>query len=573
MTTSYGGTDGAGLEPRPGSRSKRHMIRRCSRSLAVPVALFLAAGCAKEEAEEPLPEQPMLGPGEACDPAIVAAADTPDPEDDRDPRPICAAGLACEPVIDGDTYVCGPRFEVRGRVYDALTSVGIAGALVAALNENGEPVTDVAATDSCGEYALPISIRRNADGSFAETLKWTLVASARDYQPFPDGPRPALPIDLADAVPNPDGPEPVDVGDTDAAGDEAGDDPPMTYTLEVIENAATRVALIPLGAAAQGVSVAGSVGADAAGTLVVAEGAGAPAPYAIADASGAFTLFNVKAGAVTVRGYRQGVELEPAAVAVATEDIADVALAVVSTDVAALATVTGSLGIVNAPGGSVTSVVLVPSSVYNAALERGPVPLGLRDPPPPAAPDVTGSFTLAGVPAGTYKVLVAFENDSLIRDPDPGIAGTQIPEIVVAPGQMLTVDQGFKVTEALAIVAPGKDGPEPVSETPKFTWVSDSSEDGYDIVVYDALGTLIWDTTVPGGGGDITLDYGGPPLVGGMYYQFRVTSWREVQNKQLDISRTEDLRGVFFRGEAPPQPECVADEPEPTTGEVAVTTG
>lgn len=560
----------SGLEPRLGSRSKRHMTRRCSRSLAVPVALLLAAGgCAKEDEEEPLPEQPTLGPGEACDPAIVAAADTPDPEDDKDPRPICAPGLACEPVLDGDGHVCGPRFEVRGRVYDALSSVGIAGALVAALNENGEPVTDVAATDSCGEYALPISVRRNADGSFAETLKWTLIASARDYQPFPDGPRPSLPIDLADAVPNPDGPEPADVGDTD----EAGDDPPMTYTLEVIENAATRVALIPLGAAAQGVSVAGSVGADAAGTLVVAEGAGAPAPYAIADASGAFTLFNVKAGAVTVRGYRQGVELEPAAVAVGTEDIADVALAISSTDVAALATVTGGLGIVNAPGGAVTSVVLVPSSVYNAELERGPVPLGLRDPPPPAAPDVTGAFTLSGVPAGTYKVLVAFENDLLIRDPDPGIAGTQIQEIVVTPGQMLTVDASFKVTEALAIVGPGNDGPEPVTETPTFTWVSDSSEDGYDVVVHDALGNLVWNTTVPGGSGDIEVDYGGPPLVGGMYYQFRVTSWREVQNKQLDISRTEDLRGVFYRGEAPPQPECVPDEAEPTTGEAAVTTG
>ena len=66
----------------------------------------------------------------------------------------------------------------------------------------------------------------------------------------------------------------------------------------MISNAATSVALISLGDAAQGVAVAGTLGADGAGTLVVAEGGPVPAPYAVADASGAFTLFNVPAGSV-----------------------------------------------------------------------------------------------------------------------------------------------------------------------------------------------------------------------------------------------------------------------------------
>ncbi|HEY0135904.1 MAG TPA: hypothetical protein VGB85_17585, partial [Nannocystis sp.] len=520
--------------------------------------------------------QPTLAPGAACDPDRVAAADTPDPEDDKDPQPICAPGLVCDPVVDSDDHVCGAALQIRGRVEDSLTGLGIEAALVAALNENGEPVTDVAATDSCGDYVLPIRVRRNPDGSFAESLKWTLIASARNYQPFPAGPRPALPIDLSEAVPNPDGPEPA-LASKDAEDDA---DPPMTYTVEVIDTAATSVALIPLGAAAQGVSVSGSVGADAAGTLVVAEGGAAPAPYAIADASGAFTLFNVQSGAVEVRGYRQGVELAPAPVTVAAADVVDVDLAIVTVDVAALGTVTGSIGIVNAPGGSMTSVVLVPSSVYNAGLERGPVPLGLRDPPPPATPDVTGQFTLTGVPAGTYKVLVAFENDSLVRDPDEGISGTQIQEITLAAGQMLPVAEGFKVTEALAIVGPGKDGPEAVAATPTLTWVDDSSEDGYDVVVYDALGNLVWETEVAGvsGSDNVELAYAGPALVSGMYYQFRVTSWREVQNKRLNIARTEDLRGVFYTGEAPEQTACVAEDPEPTGGDDtdtggAVTTG
>ncbi len=541
------------------------MTRTLLSHFVTPVALVLVTlGCTKEEPPAP-PEQPTLGPGEACDPAVVAAADTPDPEDDKAPKAICAPGLVCDPAIDSDDHVCGAQLQLRGRVEDALTGVGIEAALVAALNENGEPVTDVASTDSCGDYILPISVRRKPDGTFAESLKWTLIASARDYQQFPEGPRPALPIDLADAVPNPDGPEPP--LETDEAENDT--EPPETYTVEVVDNAATSVALIPLGAAAQGVSVTGSVSADAAGTLVVAEGAGSPAPYAIADASGAYTLFNVKAGAVEVRGYRQGVELAPAPVTVAAVDLTGVDLAILTADVAALGTVTGSLSIVNAPGDSATSVVLVPASVYNAALERGPVPLGLRDPPPPATPDVSGQFTLTGVPAGTYKVLVAFENDLLVRDPDEGISGTQIQEITLTAGQMLPVAEGFKVTEALTIVGPGKDLPEAVEATPTFVWADDSSEDGYDVVVYDALGNLVWETEVPGvsGSDNVELPYGGPALLPGMYYQFRVTSWREVQNKRLNISRTEDLRGVFFTGEAPAQTECVADEPEPTTGD------
>ena len=106
-------------------------------------------------------------------------------------------------------------------------------------------------------------------------------------------------------------------------------------------------------------------------------------------------------------------------------------------------------------------------------------------------------------------------------------------------------------------------------------------QDGYDVVVYDALGTLVWETELAGVSGtdNVELAYAGPALVSGMYYQFRVTSWREVQGKRLYIARTEDLRGVFFTGEAPPQTECVAEEPEPTggdtdpTGSDTVTTG
>lgn len=513
-------------------------------------------GC-KEDPPPPEPEE--LDKGEACDPNAEPTPEGEEPAEDA--PPVCAPGLSCEPV-DGtdDQYVCGTAVEIRGLVTDSVSGEPIEGALVAALDETNAPVTDVVATDSCGHYALKVSVRRTADGELAETPKWTLNVSAQDYLPFPSGIRPALPIDLATAMPDPDPPE-TDDGDTDPTSGE-------TYVSDVIENPATSVALIRLPSGEAGGAIVSGVVADGegvAGTLVVAEGGSGPrAPYGIADASGHYTLFNVPDGETTIRGYRRGVEVEPAVVMANGEAIEDVDLPLVSADLDDLATVDGSLSIVNAPGGSVTSVVLVPVSVYNELLERGPVPVGLRVPQPPEAPNVSGQFGFDGVPSGTYKVLVAFENDLLVRDPDEGIAGTQILEITVDAGAHMDLQDSFKVTEALEVFGPGRDMPEQVDAEPVLTWADDSSEDGYDVVVFNALGDLVWETTVPGvsGSDQVELPYGGPALEVGMYYQFRVTSWRETGGggEQLNISRTEDLRGVFVTGEAEPPAMCEAEE-------------
>jgi hypothetical protein len=511
--------------------------------------------------EDPPPAEPEeLDKGEACDPD---AEPTPPGEEPAEDAPaMCAYGLSCEPV-DGsdDDYVCGATVEIRGLVTDSASGDPIEGALVAALNESSEPVTDVVATDSCGGYVLPVSVRRTADGELAETPKWTLSVSAQDYLPFPAGVRPALPIDSADAVPDPDPPE-TDSGDTDTAGEE--------YVSDVIMNGATSVALIRLPSElAGGAIVSGTVGSEdvvVAGMLVVAEGNPDRAPYGIVDASGHYTLFNVPDGEATIRGYRRGVEVETAVVMANGEAIEDVNLPLVTADTDDLSTVDGSLSIVNAPGGSATSVVLVPVSVYNETLERGPVPVGLRVPDPPLAPNVSGQFGFSGVPSGTYKVLVAFENDRLVRDPDEGIAGTAILEITVGMGEQLDLQDGFKVTEALQVFGPGADMPEEVDAQPVLTWADDSSEDGYELKVYNALGDLTWETMVPGvsGSDQVEVPYEGPALEPGMYYQFRATSFRDQGGGEiLYISRTEDLRGVFVTGEAEPTEEC---EPEETTG-------
>jgi hypothetical protein len=410
-------------------------------------------------------------------------------------------------------------------VYDALDESPIEGALVAALDVTSAPVTDVAETDEDGNYELEAPVPRDDAGEPVEGVKFTLMASAADYQPFPAGVRPAIPIAVADAVPGED-------------GDDENEDPDNL----VIENAATDIAMIPLPEGEQGgVKVEGDVLADEpAGTLVVAEGTD-PARSAVADLSGHYVLFNVPAGAATITGYRADLQLDPASVDVAGDDLEGVDL---EQSDAGLATLTGSANIVNAPGGSVTSIVLVPSSVFNEALERGPVPFGLRAPDPGFPPDVSGAWSIEGVPHGTYKILAAFENDFLVRDPDESIAGTQIVELTIDGGGTVDVGESFKITEALAVFGPGVDEPEIVTAAPDFVFADDSSEDMYHVVLYDALGELVWeDAAVPGVSGSerVTVPYGGDALTPGMYYQFRATSKKDGSS----ISRTEDLRGIF----------------------------
>jgi hypothetical protein len=529
------------------------------------LGLLLVLGCKDEP--EPEPEQPQIAAGEACDPNVERIPeeelDAADTDGSEELPAVCAVGLACEPVMGAQEYRCATALEIRGRVVDSITGEALEGALVAALNETSEPVTDVVATDACGDYVLPVSVVRTPDGEFAETPKWTLNVTAADHLPFPADLRPALPIDIADAQPDPDPPPPEE--------DDEDDEDAEVHVADIIDNAATNVALIPLPADEQGgATISGTVtGEGTAGVLVVAEGGEGRAPYAIADASGHYTLFNVRGGEKTIRGYRMGLEITPATVMAGAEDVEDVDLAVSTSNLDDLGEVVGSLNIVNAEGGSMTSVVLVPTAVFNLALERGPVPIGLRDPAPPMVPDVSGAFSFSGVPSGTYEILVAFENDNLVRDPDLGIAGTAIQQVTLAPGERVEVAESFKVTQALAVNGPGAENPEETDATPTLSWVDDSSEDGYLLVVFDALGEIVWEQEIVSAGGSTSVEvpYDGPALQPGMYYQFRATSFRDQPGgERLFISRTEDLRGVFFSGTAPPAEECTIEDTGGQTG-------
>lgn len=414
----------------------------------------------------------------------------------------CDPGLACEEVSDGTTDCFAP-VHVKGRVFDAMTEFAVEGARVVARDANDAVVSKVAISGVDGDYDLVVPATRDPEGNVVDT-SYTLRADANGYLPFPKAPRVALPVEI-----------------------EPAGDPP------VVQSTATDIALVPLPDTSGLGSISGTVLAEhAGGTLVVAGGA-----TGVADADGSYEVFNVPAGSVSVHGYIAGVNLESATADVtAGQTTIDVDLDVASE---ATARVTGSISMVNASGGDdTTSIVLAVEETFEPNVARGEVPKGLR------ATGVSGSFAIEGVPNGNYVVLAAFENDGLVRDPDTSIGGTELVTITVA-GANVDVAQGFKVTGALDVFSPGADGAEAVTGTPTFSWEDDSSEDSYDVRVFDVFGNEVWSTSGnfdPGGSKPASVEYGGPALEPGMFYQFRATSIKDG----VPISSTEDLRGVFW---------------------------
>lgn len=451
---------------------------------------------------------------------------TCDPESETD----CAADTVCD-LLDTGEYACLEPVVITGLVFDLADASAIAGAHVAAADGYGAVVTDVVLSDAVGDYLLRVPVTRDAAGELLAGI-FTLRAAAADYLPYPHGIRPAIPVDVTGAI--------------------------YQEGRYEYSNVSTDIGLIHLPPPDRGQgSIAGTVGGESpGGALVVAECTAPPCPTGFADRSGTYTIFNVPAGVYTVRGFKAFLNVESVDLTLtAGEDATPIDL-VASSDASGLGSISGSVNIVNPGDGDLTSVVLVPESTFQQLTEtfvRGEVAPGLRAPPPPAAPDVSNQFTITGVPKGTYVVLAAFENDFLVRDPDPNIAGTQIVHVTL-PEQgtgIMDVDvvSSFKITGALTMIGPGAEGPEAVDDvsTLVFSWVDDSSEDYYAIDLYDAFGDLIWfDDNVPRVSGAATVEVPypttAPALLPGMYYQWRATSHRTAG----PISTTEDLLGVFY---------------------------
>lgn len=444
---------------------------------------------------------------EGCDPAAANA---------------CEEGLSCAETTAGD-FSCFEAFILRGMVSSTADGSAIEGARLLALNDLGFAVGTVAESGSTGEFELEVPVLREEDGS-PVARELTLQASASGYQAFPSGARVALPLSAEDAV--------------------------LVDGRYVLDNAVTDIGLIPVegttGATASGRIVGLADGGSVAGVLVVATSESGSVT-ATTGPDGSFTLFNLAEGQYTVRAYGDGIQIGEESLNVTESEVEELLLQEIDE---ATTTVSGTIQIVNPGAGEDTSVILAVADTFNEGAARGEVPRGLRA--PKSGPvSINGAFSIEGVPAGRYVVLAAYENDRLVRDPDTSIAGTDFVTVEVAAGQSaLSIEESFKVTGALDVVFPGAEGPEAVSEAPVLEWVDDSSEEWYDVVVYDAFGETVWTAEqVPGVSGSetVTLAYEGP-LDPGMFYQFRVTSWAQSGNQDpAPKSASEDLLGVFYQ--------------------------
>lgn len=428
----------------------------------------------------------------------------------------CDNGKVCEQVASSDTPACFAPVELRGRVLDLANNKGIEGARVVAVDVNGAAASGVAISAADGTYELQVPAQRGADGT-PGAFPVTLRTDAAGYQSFPGTIRQALPVDIASAA--------------------------LMNGRYVVQSSLTDVGLLVQPAPGAG-AIHGHVAvADThPGVLVVAEAAGKGAAV-IAARDGDYAILNLAAGHYTVTAYARGYVYSPAEVDVAGDVKLDLAL---STDMPG--SLSGQVSIVNGGSGTKTSVVAFVESTFDPVTGRGVPPPGLRA-PETGAPNVTGAFTIDGVPPGKYVVVAAFENDDLVRDPDHCISGTSDVHVQVAAGQAAPVATTFKVTGALAVMSPGATTAEPVTAAPVLKWADDSGEDQYVIEVFDSFGQRVWNTTIPGvSGGTPMVTYGGP-MAAGMYYQFRVTSTKTqggAGGMTCELSRTEDLRGVFY---------------------------
>ncbi len=452
----------------------------------------------------------------------AAACGGDDKECSLDGSKACEESLVCEKVAGQEKPLCFAPVQVQGKVFDLTTSSPVANAEVTALDINGAPVSGVARSGADGRYSLIIPTERSDDKGTPVAARLTLRAGAQDYVPFPAGVRVALPIDTTGAA-------------------AAGEDEPWVFS-----SAQTDVGLIAVPAGEKGrPAVSGTVESGAGrSALVVVEGNG-KAYSAIADTSGAWKVFNVApGGGYKAQAYVKGSNYTAADVTVqAGAPTANVAIRRAGDSTA---TLSGTIQLVAGANGAGTSVVMVVESTFNTALLRGEVPPGLRAPDSGIAPNISGAFSITGVPDGKYVVLAAFENDGNVRDPDPNISGTQIARLTVANGTP-SLSPSFKVTGAIQMVGPGAgETSEAVTGTPKFTWKPYSSAQSYELRVFDSQGTKVWENLdVPdtkNSAGNVEATYAGSPLTPGLIYQWRATAKGNAGNP---ISQTEELRGLF----------------------------
>ena len=462
------------------------------------------------------PEEAQCSEGELCIYSWKYNGFFCQPACDPESEGPCENDFTCESVKNETLYGCFPPLSVSGRIFDfvAEDQDAIEGAHVVGKVIGKSDSPPMVISDNNGKYTFILKMTRKADGTPFTNDAVNIFVSADGYESYPGLIRPSLPVTFEK----------------------------VSCSVQgcFVMSAFTDIGLFPLDTNVAVYRIEGSLSDGYSAGLVVAECNDPPCPFSYPDENGDFTIFNVPAGDYTVKVYSKGKNYSTEEVTVIDENITGLDLEFLDTP---LSTLNGQVNIVAAGGGKLTSIVMSPVSTFITSWEKGVLVPGLRAPDQGIDPNISGAYTISGIPDGEYYILAAFENDFLVRDPDPNIAGTQLVKVKfpgVGDNYDVTIGN-FKITSAVEIVFPGATEPELVSSNPTFIWKMYPSAQKYDITVYNSQGIVQWEKEVASTGDTgYSVEYDGPPLSG--YYQ-----WVVMASKASGpISMSEDLLGIFF---------------------------
>jgi hypothetical protein len=423
----------------------------------------------------------------------------------------CDPGLVCDPVINDPNPHCFPPVEVVGTVVDATNGRGIATAEVTAFDNLGAPASVLTFSGKDGTFTLRIpSFREDTKGT-PHAFPMMLFANAKDHLPYGAGVQNAPLIDTGLAVEK---------------------SPGLPWELTVPQ---TTLRLLPAPAALQNqflINGAAQITQGELGILVTAESNGKAVSATFADGLGNFTLFNVPPGSYAIQAYASGLNYVGVSLNVVNSSIDGVGIGI---STVGPATMNGNVAV--PPGDGGTSVNLFLESTYDPNLGRGLSPFGLRAPAMGSPPNISGTFSIAGVPDGRWAVVPGVENDGWVRA--PGDAG--VGHLVVTNSSPDS-SPSLAVVGAVQLVSPGGgDAVDSASATPTFIWTAYPGATSYSLVLADSFGNPIaYNPTL--GAGDTQVTYDGPALVTGALYQWHLTA---LDGSGAPISQSEDLKGLF----------------------------
>jgi hypothetical protein len=332
--------------------------------------------------------------------------------------------------------------------------------------------------------------------------------------------------------------------------------PPLPVKVYSDQTTTVTIELFPIDTNLIVGKISGKVSSDnnpVAGALVIAELDG-DSYTTISAADGSYILHNVEEGSADITAYIKGLNFPTLSAVIVTADTTTNDQDLFASDVAN-GTISGTLQFVAGGTDLTTDITLIDR------VTREVIP-GMR-----VYTDASNNYTMSGLPNGDFEIIASMLNDNNVIDPDEAVTQGD-PLVTVTNGIVDPSTRSFKVTGAVVMDTPSTpfDNMVPVlTATPTFTWHSESSysnANDFAIEVINEYGETVWGgfggldpvegvptVTVPGG--TYTIDYAGPALQSGRYFQLRIYAMKNDNNAILYpngyklISVTENLDGVF----------------------------